>query len=114
MTPAPPNMHITSCLPHTPCRTPKEWLHDTYPTLQVADLLPDECEGAGEAGSTGSGVSVGQVQELLSTGLAIELQLDSRERLQTILREHSEWELHMKQVLEGDVLTQLLWYAAYK
>lgn len=74
--------------------------------------MPGEAEGAGEAGSSGKGVSVGQVQELLSTGLAVELRLESLERLQTILHEHSVWERQMKQVLEGDILSQLYWSAA--
>jgi len=69
--------------------------------LQVVDLLPGEAEASGEAGNSSSGVSVAGLQQLLASGLTIELRLESLERLQTILREHSTWELHMKQVLEG-------------
>lgn len=68
---------------------------------QVAALLPGEVQGSVEAGSSSNGVSVGKLQQLLALGLTIELRLESLETLQTILREHSTWELHMKQVLEG-------------
>lgn len=64
-------------------------------------MLPGEAEGSGEAGNSSSGVSVAGLQQLLASGLTIELRLESLERLQIILREHSAWELHMKQVLEG-------------
>jgi hypothetical protein len=69
-------------------------------------LLPGEAEGSNEAGSSSSGVSIAGLQQLLASGLTIELQLESLERLQSILREHSAWELHMKQVLEGNGLPQ--------
>ena len=64
-------------------------------------MLPGETEVSGEANNSSSGVSVAGLQQLLASGLTIELRLESLERLQTILREHSAWELHMKQVLEG-------------
>lgn len=72
--------------------------------LQVAHLLPGGSEESAEAGSSDGGVSVSELQQLLSTGLAIKLRLDSLERLQTILQQHQAWELHMKQVLEGELL----------
>jgi len=79
---------------------------------QVADLLPGEAEASDEAGNSSSGVSVAGLQQLLATGLTIELRLESLERLQTILQEHSAWELHMKQVLEGKGLPQACVYIA--
>lgn len=67
-------------------------------------MLPGEAAGSGEAGNSSSGVSIAGLQQLLASGLTIELRLESLERLQTILQEHSTWELHMKQVLEGSGL----------
>lgn len=61
-------------------------------------MIPDNQQGSAEEGQ---GVSVSSLQQLLTKGLAIQLQLDSLQRLQATLHGHHTWELRMKQVLQG-------------
>lgn len=69
--------------------------------MQLSELVPD-----GEQGSAADsqGVSVSSLQELLSQGLAIQLQLNSLDRLQAILQGHQAWEAHMEHLLQGDLV----------
>ena len=75
--------------------------------LQVAHLLPDGSEEDAASGSAGS-AGVVELQQLLHKGEAIELQLDSVERLQALLQEHYAWELRLKQVMQGTASSQYL------
>lgn len=61
----------------------------------MSELVPDGQD------PTGEGVSVSTLHQLLSTGLAVQLQLDSLQRLQAILQGHQTWELLTHQVLQG-------------
>lgn len=74
-------------------------LADVLPLfMQVSELLPDSPEDAAESSH---GVSVSDLQQLLNKGLAIQLQLESLQQLQNILRDHQTWELRMHQFLQG-------------
>lgn len=64
--------------------------------VQVSELVLDA-----QQDPTGEGVSVSTLHQLLSTGLAVQLQLDSLQRLQAILQGHQTWELLTHQVLRG-------------
>ena len=63
---------------------------------QVSELVPD-----GQQGPTGEGVSVSTLHQLLTTGLGVQLQLESLQRLQAMLQGHQTWELLTHQVLRG-------------
>ena len=67
-------------------------------TVQVSELIPDGQQGSA---ADSQGVSFSSLQQLLSKGLEIQLQLSSLQRLQAILQGHQAWELRMKQVLQG-------------
>ena len=66
--------------------------------MQVAELIPDGQQGSA---ADSQGVSVGSLEQLLSKGLAIPLQLNSLHRLQAILQGHQVWESRMQQLLQG-------------
>ena len=73
-------------------------LADFLTSVQLSELVPD-----GEQGSAAEspGVSVSSLQQLLTQGLAIPLQLNSLDRLQAILQGHQAWEAHMQHLLQG-------------
>lgn len=64
--------------------------------VQVSELVPD-----GQQEPVDEGVSVSTLHQLLNDGLAVQLRLDSLERLQAILQGHQTWELLTHQVLRG-------------
>ena len=65
--------------------------------LQVSEMLPE----SSAVSDSNHEVTVSDLQHQLHQGLAIQLQLSSMQRLQAILQEHQNWELRMKQVIEG-------------
>ena len=67
-------------------------------SVQVSEMIPDDQQASA---ADSQGVSVSSLQQLLNEGLAIQLQLSSLQRLQAILQGHQAWELQMKQVLQG-------------
>lgn len=73
---------------------------DFLTSVQLSELVPD-----GEQGSAAEsqGVSVSSLQQLLTQGLAIQLQLNSLDRLQAILQGHQAWEACMQHLLQGDL-----------
>lgn len=95
-------MHIGVCFQRSkPLWQSTRASADFLTSVQLFELVPD-----GEQGSAADspGVSVSSLQELLNQGLAIQLQLNSLERLQAILQGHQAWEARMQHLLQGELV----------